>query len=168
VTLPEALQARGYATAAYGKWHLGDAPVFNPLRHGFDEFLGIPHSNDMWPPNGDRWPPLSLIENDTVIAEVTPEIQASFTGRLTGAAIDFIDRHQQEPFFVYLAHPMAHVPLYASEAFAGGSAGGLYTDVIEKIDWSVGQILDTLGHLDARRVPLRQRATSEVKETELL
>ena len=158
-TLAELLKAKGYATAAIGKWHLGDHSDFLPLRHGFDSYLGIPYSNDMWPLHPDmhklppdvakrrsRFPQLPLIEDDRVIdEEITAEDQAQFTTRFTERAVSFIEQHKDRPFFLYLAHPMPHVPLYVSDKFAGKSKHGLYGDVIMEIDWSVGQILEALG-----------------------
>ncbi len=151
VTLADLVKKRGFATAVYGKWHLGHHPEFLPLRHGFDEYFGIPYSNDMWPHHptaGDRFPNLPLFEGERVInAEVTPEDQTMFTTWFTERAVEFIEEHQDQPFLVYLAHPMPHVPLFVSEKFAGKSQRGLYGDVIMEIDWSVGQILDTLRRL---------------------
>lgn len=156
VTLAEVLRDQGYATAAFGKWHLGAHPKFLPLNHGFDRFLGLPYSNDMSPdPQNnpregvrDRFPPLPLIE-DTTVVEREPD-QATLTRRFTERAIDFIDDHSDQPFFVYMAHPFPHVPLYASERFRGSTEQGLYGDVIREIDWSVGQIVQTLEERDLR------------------
>lgn len=145
-TIPELLKGRGYATAIYGKWHLGVQKQFLPTHHGFDEFYGIPYSNDMWPhhPTG-TYPALPLFEND-VIADsiVTPEDQARFITDFTMRTIDFIKRKRDQPFFVYLAHPMPHVPLYVSDRFKGKSDQGLYGDVMMEIDWGVGEIIRTL------------------------
>ena len=145
-TIPEILKTRGYATGIFGKWHLGHLPQFLPLQHGFDEYLGIPYSNDMWPPNNKNFnfPPLPLIENDQVIKEVDANGQAQLTKLFTDRAVKFIDRHQAEPFFLFVTHPMPHVPIFASEKFKGKTARGLYGDVIEEIDWSVGEILASL------------------------
>jgi len=156
VTLAEICQAKGYATAAVGKWHLGRPEPFLPPNHGFDEYFGLPYSNDMWPyhPNVlhlpmekrlQRWPPLPLIEGTKVIdPEVTPEDQETLTVRYTETALDFIDRHHDRPFFLYVAHSQPHVPLFVSERFAGQTERGLYGDVIREIDWSMGQILGRL------------------------
>lgn len=146
-TMAEMLKANGYATAIFGKWHLGDDPKFLPTRHGFDEFLGIPYSNDMWPYHpwqGDifNFPPLPLIENETVIDTLTD--QSQLTTQLTERSVDFINRNKDNPFFLYVPHPQPHVPLFVSEKFKGKSERGLYGDVIMEIDWSVGQILDAL------------------------
>jgi len=147
-TIAEVLKKKGYATAAYGKWHLGHHKQFLPPHHGFYDYYGIPYSNDMWPhhqTNKNFYPPLPLIEDDEVI-KTSPD-QAKFTTDFTNRAIDFIRNNKEKPFFVYLAHPMAHVPLFVSEKFKGKSEQGLYGDVMMEIDWSVGQILNTLDEL---------------------
>ena len=148
-TLAEMLRERGYATAIYGKWHLGDAPQFLPSNHGFDDYLGLPYSNDMWPnhPTAKQgtYPPLPLIAGTNVI-EVMPD-QTQLTKRYTSRAVDFIQRNKSKPFFLYLPHSMPHVPLFASAAFKGRSKQGLYGDVIEEIDWSVGEVMKTLDRL---------------------
>jgi arylsulfatase A len=134
VTMSSALKEVGYNTAIFGKWHLGTVDVSWPTQHGFDYFYGIPYSNDMVP--------LPMYENTVVIEEELN--QQDITRRLTLAAVDYIHKFAAEPFLVYLAHPMPHVPLFASEAFEGVSAAGLYGDVIEEIDWSLGEILQAL------------------------
>jgi arylsulfatase A-like enzyme len=147
-TLGEVFKQQGYATACYGKWHLGHHPKFLPTNHGFDEYLGLPYSNDMWPFHptaGKNYPNLPLIENTRVIdANVTGEDQEQLTTRYTERAVQFIERNKDQPFFVYLPHSMVHVPLHVSDKFRGKSARGLFGDVVMEIDWSVGQILDTL------------------------
>ena len=147
-TIAEVLKKRGYATAVYGKWHLGFQDRFLPTRHGFDEFYGIPYSNDMWPhhPGGpDLFPDLPLYENEAIVnSAVSPEDQEQFTMAFTERTIDFIKRKKDGPFFVYLPHPMPHVPLFVSDKFRGKSAQGLFGDVMMEIDWGVGQILKTL------------------------
>ncbi len=152
MTIAEVLKPRGYATAIYGKWHLGHHPKFLPTRHGFDDYFGLPYSNDMWPFHptaGKRFPDLPLIDGEKVVnPKVTGEEQKQLTTWYTERAVKFIEKHQKEPFFVYVPHSMPHVPLYVSEKFAGKSKRGLYGDVIMEIDWSVGQILDTLKRLD--------------------
>ncbi len=142
-TLAQVLKPRGYATAIFGKWHLGDAPQFLPTRHGFDEYFGLPYSNDMWPqnPNG-HFPDLPVIEGDRVIA--TNPDQSRLTTWYTERAVRFIRKNRGRPFFLSVAHNMPHVPLHVSEKFRGKSQRGLYGDVIEEIDWSVGQILAAL------------------------
>ena len=150
-TIAEVLKTQGYATAAYGKWHLGDHPRFLPPRHGFDDYFGLPYSNDMWPhhPTARHFPDLPLIEDDEVILpKVEPADQERLTTWYTQRAVKFIEDHRDQPFFVYVAHSMPHVPLYVSEKFRGKSAQGLYGDVIMEIDWSVGEILGTLSRLE--------------------
>lgn len=152
-TIAEMLKANGYATAIYGKWHLGHLPPFLPTRHGFDEYFGIPYSNDMWPnhPNNQNFnfPELPLMENEKVVRYLT-ENQDSLTTWYTQHAVDFIQRKKDSPFFLYVAHSMPHVPLYVSDQFRDKSGAGLYGDVIMEIDWSVGEIIKALkaNHLD--------------------
>jgi len=151
-TLAEIFKQRGYATGMAGKWHLGHRPPFLPTRHGFDEFFGIPYSNDMWPHHPTAapgtYPPLPLFEGERVVnPEVTATDQEQFTTWFTERAVSFIERHRDRPFFFYLAHPQPHVPLFVSERFRGKSALGLYGDVIMEIDWSVGEIFATLTRL---------------------
>jgi arylsulfatase A-like enzyme len=131
----------------FGKWHLGDAPRFLPTKHGFDEYFGLPYSNDMWPhhPTRKGWPDLPLIDGEKVV-QMNPD-QRQLTTWYTERSISFIERNKDKPFFLYLAHNMPHVPIYVSDKFAGKSGHGLYGDVIQEIDWSVGQILDTLSRL---------------------
>lgn len=170
ITIAEMLKDCGYRTACIGKWHLGHKPQFLPTRQGFDYYYGIPYSNDMridpdaelvedillregitreqikGTPVGkqkDRLVP--LMRNEQVIEY--PADQATLTKRYTEEAIQFITEHRGQPFFVYLPHTMPHIPLFASEDFKGKSAGGLYGDTIEEIDWSVGQILETIKNL---------------------
>ena len=158
MTLAELVKQRGYATGIFGKWHLGDAPQFLPLHHGFDEYFGLPYSNDMWPlhpdlvnlpPNDEKrkrgFPDLIMFEGDkVVIPQVTHADQNQLTTWYTERAVSFIERNQHRPFFLYLAHNMPHVPLHVSEKFRGKTKRGLYGDVIEEIDWSVGQVMDAL------------------------
>ncbi|HLF46535.1 MAG TPA: sulfatase [Chitinophagaceae bacterium] len=143
-TIADMLKAKGYATKAIGKWHLGYQPQFLPTRQGFDEYYGIPYSNDMWYKNssGRKFPPLPLIENETTIDTISE--QSWFTQRFTEKAVDFISAYKSKPFFLYLAHPMPHIPIYVSEKFKGKSGKGLYADVIMELDWSVGEIINTL------------------------
>jgi arylsulfatase A-like enzyme/predicted neuraminidase len=148
-TIAEVLKSKGYATGMVGKWHLGHHPRFLPTRHGFDSYLGLPYSNDMWPyhPAGKKanYPDLPLIENDRIIdAEVTAEDQATLTRRYTERAVKFIGENRAKPFFLYFAHTFPHVPLFAGEKFRGSSKQGLYGDVIQEIDWSVGELLAAL------------------------
>lgn len=142
-TIADILKAKEYACAAYGKWHLGFQKQFLPTHHGFDEFYGIPYSNDMWPnhPTGE-YPPLPLIEGDETISYVTD--QSQFTTDFTNRTLTFIEKNKNHPFFIYLAHPMPHVPLAVSNKFKGHSKQGLYGDVMMEIDWSIGEILKKL------------------------
>lgn len=148
-TIAQVLKKKGYATAVFGKWHLGLQTQFLPTHHGFDEFFGIPYSHDMWPNHPtakNYYPPLPLFEGDSVI-QSNPDI-TQFSAKFTERTIDFIKRNQSNPFFVYLAHPMPHVPLAVSEKFKGKSQQGLYGDVMMEIDWSIGQIMKALEELN--------------------
>lgn len=145
LTIAEVLKTRGYATSAFGKWHLGDVAPFLPTYQGFDEYYGLPYSNDMWPQhpvNPEKYPPLPLIEGDRVI-ETMPD-QAKLTRSYTERAVKFVEKNKSKPFFLYVAHNMPHVPLFVSEKFKGKTGAGLYADVLAEIDWSVGEILDAL------------------------
>ncbi len=157
MTLAELVKQRDYATAIFGKWHLGDAPQFLPTRHGFDEYFGLPYSNDMWPlhpgylnlPPEQRkrrgYPDLPLIETERVaVSPVTSNEQNMLTTWYTERAVQFIERNRDRPFFLYLAHSMPHVPLHVSEKFRGKTERGLFGDVVEEIDWSAGEILKAL------------------------
>ena len=148
VLLPELLQQRGYATGIFGKWHLGHRPEFSPLRHGFNEFLGIPYSNDNGPlhPVVTTIPSLPFIDGEKT-AELDPD-QSQFTRRLTECACAFLSTNKDRPFFLYLPHIMPHVPIFASEKFKGRSARGVYGDVVEELDWSVGEIVAALKRLN--------------------
>jgi arylsulfatase A len=143
-TIAQVLKPRGYATAIYGKWHLGHHAPFLPTRHGFDDYLGLPYSNDMGPlhPTIKTFPKLPLFEKDKVI-EYNPDL-ARLTTRYTERAVRFIARNKDRPFFLYVPHTMPHVPLAVSARFKGKSKQGLYGDVVMEIDWSVGQILAAL------------------------
>jgi len=147
-TIAETLKPLGYATACYGKWHLGHLPKFLPTRHGFDEYFGLPYSNDMWPkhPTNKSFPDLPLIEGERIL-EYNPD-QTQLTTWYTERAVRFIEKNKDRPFFLYVPHSMAHVPLFVSDKFKGKSERGLYGDVMMEIDWSVGQILSTLERLD--------------------
>jgi arylsulfatase A-like enzyme len=139
ITLPEVLREAGYTTGMIGKWHLGDAPKFNPIHHGFDEFFGAPYSNDMQPyyylRGAERLD--EPVDRDNQIRRYTEEALA-FLRKSSAAG---------KPFFLYLAHAMPHTPLAASSAFKGKSKRGRYGDAVEEVDWSVGQILDALREL---------------------
>ncbi|MEI7809427.1 MAG: sulfatase-like hydrolase/transferase, partial [Verrucomicrobiota bacterium] len=159
VTLAQLLKLRGYATGMFGKWHLGASPEFMPLRHGFDEYFGLPYSCDMWPGHPDlvtnlstalaakkrEYPNLPVYDGEKKFRE---EMSIDDLNHLTtwyaGRAVKFIEKNKSQPFFLYVAHNMPHVPLGVSDKFRGKSARGLYGDVIEEIDWSVGQIMDAL------------------------
>lgn len=156
-TIAEMLKAKGYRTGMVGKWHLGHKEPYLPLQNGFDEFYGLPYSNDMWAYdyNGERWkdtafwrskyPPLPLIEgNKTVKIVSTFNDQDSLTTDYTKRAVSFIKKNKNHPFFLYFAHSMVHVPLGVSGKFKGKSGAGLFGDVMEEVDWSVGEVMKTL------------------------
>lgn len=145
--LSEIVKQKQYATAIYGKWHLGHQPKFLPQQHGFDQYFGLPYSNDMWPfhPEGASFPDLPMIDGSEVInPSVTSEDQRMLTHWYTERAVSFIGEHHSEPFFLYLAHSMPHVPLHMSDAFRGRSGKGDFADVIAEIDDSVGRVLGAL------------------------
>ena len=180
-TVAELLKKAGYATACIGKWHLGDQPEFLPTRQGFDFYFGIPYSNDMGPaedgantslgepirprkeinylPNeksevgfkGNPQPPLPLLENEKVIARVRAGEQATLVKRYTEKATQFIRAHKDMPFFLYLAHTAVHFPFYPGKAFQGTSHNGNYGDWVEEMDWSVGEIMNTVRELNLNR-----------------
>ncbi|MEW4925648.1 sulfatase [Algibacter sp. 2305UL17-15] len=157
LTIAELFKAQGYATACFGKWHLGWQREFLPLQHGFDEYVGLPYSNDMWPhsnitgeksPKG-KWasdfPELPLMEGNEVIENITSlKDQDKLTTLFTEKAVDFINRNAKKPFFLYVPHSMGHIPLGVSDKFRGKSVQGLYGDVMMEIDWSVGEISKAL------------------------
>lgn len=143
--LPELLKQNGYATAIFGKWHLGHQSQFNPLQHGFDEYFGLPYPNDcsnQYHPVVRTFPPLPLMEGERVVAE-EPD-QSQFTRQFTERAVAFIERNRDRPFFLYLPHVMPHVPIFASEKFRGRNEAGLYADVVEELDDGIGQVLAAL------------------------
>ena len=174
-TVAELLKEVGYTTACIGKWHLGDQPEFMPRRRGFDYYLGIPYSNDMGPAEEGarsslgapipksvpktqtketntglplaRVTPMPLVENETVIARVKQDEQQAIVERYTTAAVKFIKANKDKSFFLYLPHNAVHFPLYPGKKWAGNSPKGLYSDWVEEVDWSVGQVLDTLREL---------------------
>lgn len=140
-TMAELLGGAGYATGIVGKWHLGHLPEFLPRRQGFDYWFGIPYSNDMeWAPRND--PPLPLMRNEAVIDQ--PAYQPTLTQRYTAESINFIARHRDEPFFLYIPHTFPHKPLHVSAEYAGTSPYGKYGDVVQELDASVGDLLDAL------------------------
>lgn len=159
ITLAQLLKSQGYATAMFGKWHLGDAPNLVPRRHGFDEYFGLMLSADYWPGHPDlitdmpallaakkrEYPNLPIWENETKFREeMSIDDLNHLTTWYTERAVRFIEQNKTRPFFLYVAHNMPHVPLGVSDKFRGKSARGLYGDVIEEIDWSVGEILSAL------------------------
>lgn len=141
VTLAALLKLQGYATICIGKWHLGKDPQFLPTRRGFDEYFGLPYSNDMLP--------LSLYEGEKPVEEIAhdPLKQCELTRRYTSRALEFIEKNRNQPFFLYLAQSMPHVPVYPSTNFAGLSGKGDYYDVVMELDWSAGQIISKLRQL---------------------
>jgi arylsulfatase A len=156
VTLAELLQSAGYRTGMVGKWHLGQQPQFLPMRQGFDSWFGLPYSHDMrmtvprdsgfrtnayYVPKPEYWD-VPLMRNEQVIER--PVDHRTLTKRYTEQAVQFIAQNKSGPFFLYLAHSLPHIPLARSDEFVGRSAGGMYGDTIEEIDWSVGKILDAL------------------------
>ncbi len=152
ITIAKALKAEGYATACFGKWHLGHLPQFLPGKHGFDTFLGLPYSNDMnnisgkgldalFHPKVEYFNP-PLMRDEKIIER--PTDQTKLTQRYTEESIAFIKKNKDKPFFLYIPHTFPHVPLFASEKFRGTSKRGLYGDTVEELDWSVGQVLQTL------------------------
>lgn len=160
-TIAEVLKKKGYACGAVGKWHLGHLQPFLPLQNGFDDYLGLPYSNDMWPvdyagkpvtpasnlPNKLRHPPLPLIDGNEKVREIlTLDDQAELTTLYTERAIRFIEQNKggETPFFLYMAHSMPHVPLAVSDKFKGKSKQGLYGDVMMEIDWSVQKVVEAL------------------------
>ena len=163
VTMAELLKAAGYTTGIIGKWHLGDQPEFLPTRQGFDYYFGLPYSNDMGPAadgiksnlgaalpknaNKNQQPPLPLMRNESVIARVRQKEQTELVASYTEEAIRFITQNKQQPFFLYLPHSAVHFPLYPGKAFQGHSGNGVYSDWTEEVDWSVGQVLDTIRNL---------------------
>lgn len=156
VTIAEICKQKGYATACYGKWHLGHHKKFLPMQHGFDDYFGLPYSNDMWPYHPGvlhlpmeervkRWPHLPLIDGNKIInPKVSGKDQEMLTTQYTERAISFIEKNKDNPFFVYLPHSMVHVPLYVSDKFKGKSGAGLFGDVMMEVDWSAGEIMKVL------------------------
>ena len=159
ITIAEVLKSAGYSTCIVGKWHLGDQPEMLPTRQGFDEFFGLPYSNDMGPQTdgvkssfGDPLPPtpknpqppLPLMHNETVIKRVLATDQTRLITMYTDKALKFISEHKKKSFFLYLAHNAVHFPYYPGDSFRGKSANGLYGDWVEEMDWSVGEVLKAL------------------------
>ena len=147
MTIGELLKQKGYSTAVFGKWHLGDARQFLPLQNGFDEYYGLPYSNDMWPFHPQQgevfnFPDLPTFEGNEIVGYNTD--QSQFTTDYTNRTINFIKKNKNKPFFIYLAHSMPHVPLAVSDKFKGKSEQGLFGDVMMELDWSVGEVLKAL------------------------
>ena len=158
ITIAELCKQKGYATAAYGKWHLGHHPKFLPTSQGFDEYQGIPYSNDMWPQH-PRYAHLSMddperyrvykslpfVHNEEVVKpDLQPEDQALLTRWATESALSFIKENHEKPFFLYMPYSMVHVPIFASDRFLGKSGAGLFGDVVMEVDWSVGEVVGAL------------------------
>jgi arylsulfatase A len=166
ITIAELLKARGYTTAIVGKWHLGQLPQFLPMRQGFDSWFGLPYSHDMrmtvprdqgwqtaayFDPKPEYWD-VPLMRNEQVIER--PVNHRTLTRRYTEEAVRFIGANANRPFFLYLAHSLPHIPLARSSDYEGHSSGGIYGDVVEEIDWSVGEVLDALRAAGADRKTL--------------
>jgi arylsulfatase A len=164
ITVAELLKQLGYATACIGKWHLGDQPEFLPTRQGFDYYFGLPYSNDMGPAEdgvksdlgapipqgkgkGKGQPPLPWLRNETVLQRVLAHDQTTLVARYTDEAVQFLRQNKDRPFFLYLPHSAVHFPIYPGKAFQGRSNNGIYGDWVEEVDWSVGQVLDTIRDL---------------------
>jgi arylsulfatase A len=156
ITIAELLRSAGYRTGMIGKWHLGQLPQYLPMNHGFDYWWGVPYSHDMrmtvprtdgiatreyYEPKPEYWD-VPLMRNNAIVEQ--PVDHRTLTKRYTEEAVRFIGEQRDEPFFLYLAHSLPHIPLARSAEFVDRSAGGMYGDVIEEIDWSVGEILDAL------------------------
>jgi arylsulfatase A len=158
MTIAELCKQKNYATACFGKWHLGWQHKFLPLQHGFDHYFGLPYSNDMWPlhPNyadlpansikrKENYPDLPLFDGNEIFdAEVTGDDQKQLTTQYTERAVAFINENADSPFFLYVPHSMVHVPLFVSNKFAGRSGAGMFGDVMMEVDWSVGQIASAI------------------------
>lgn len=150
MTLGEVLKQKGYSTAIFGKWHLGSQRAFLPLQNGFDEYYGLPYSNDMWPFHPQQgeifnFPDLPTYDGNEVVGYNTD--QSCFTTDYTTRSVQFIRKNKNKPFFLYLAHSMPHVPLAVSDKFKGKSEQGLFGDVMMEIDWSIGEVWKTVKEL---------------------
>ncbi|MEZ6140007.1 MAG: sulfatase [Zavarzinella sp.] len=159
ISVAKLLKSRGYKTAIVGKWHLGDQPEFMPQQHGFDQYFGLPYSNDMGPaedgiksdlgkplpkPKGAGQPPLPLLKDGKVVKRVLPDDQQSLVELYTTEAVKFITDNKAQPFFLYLPHSAVHFPIYPGKKWAGRSPHGIYADWVEEVDWSVGTVLDAI------------------------
>jgi arylsulfatase A-like enzyme len=149
ITIAEILKSKGYTTGCFGKWHLGDQPEFLPLKQGFDEYSGIPYSNDMWTGKGNsKYPPLPFLKDNKVVAHISDGAnQALLCDAITDAAVDFIKRHRSEPFFAYVPHAYVHNPRYTLNERAKKANGNIFRAQVEEVDGSVGRILGTLKDL---------------------
>jgi arylsulfatase A-like enzyme len=148
-TIADLLKANGYTTGIFGKWHLGSDSIFLPLQQGFDEYYGVPYSHDMWTLHPwqaqAKYPPLFWIEGSKQVKEIKNLDDASLiTPTVTEHAVSFIRKNKKKPFFLYVPHPMPHVPLAATDKFKGKSDRGIFGDVLTELDWSVGQIMKEL------------------------
>jgi len=156
-TIAALLKTNGYSTAILGKWHLGNKPPYFPLHYGFDSFYGLPYSHDIWPLDYDgnlitdsanirsHWPPLPIIEGDNQVGTINSlQQQTRWTTDLTERAVTYIKTHKNKPFFLYLAHPLPHVPLAVSDKFKGKSELGIFGDVLMELDWSLGEVMKAL------------------------
>jgi len=152
ITIAEVLKSQGYATACIGKWHLGHLPPFLPTRQGFDYYFGIPYSNDMWIDPGAKLADDIVLREGMTVERIRSE--KPIRNKVPEEAIRFMREHRQGPFFIYLPHTMCHVPLHVSERFRGRSGAGLFGDVIEELDWSVGEILKTIKELGLEKKTL--------------
>ena len=145
VTVAERLKEKGYATQMVGKWHLGDQPEFLPTRQGFDHYFGIPYSNDMLKKSAEtKEPVVPLLRDEKVVELMDGEGQRRMVELYTKEAVDFITRSKDQPFYLYFAHNAVHTPIWPGAAFAGKSQNGRFGDWVEEVDWSVGQVLETL------------------------
>jgi len=156
-TLAELLHNNGYATGMFGKWHLGNKPPYFPKQNGFDEFYGLPYSHDIWPVDYSgkkiteqdnyrgRWPALPVIEGDIQVDTISSlQEQEQWTTSITEHAVSFIKTQKLKPFFLYVAHPLPHVPLVVGRNFKDKGGNGIFSDVITELDWSLGQIMNAL------------------------
>jgi len=155
LTMPKMMKQKGYATGMVGKWHLGTPAEFLPTHRGFDEWFGLPYSNDQWPLHPEKpgkFPPLPLYDGDKVInPNLSHRDMEQLTTQYTERAVSFIERNHARPFFLYVAHTMPHVPLAVSDKFRGTTKRGLYGDAVEEVDWGIGEILAALKSTISKR-----------------
>jgi arylsulfatase len=156
-TIASIVKTKGYATGMIGKWHLGAKAPYLPTSYGFDEYLGLPYSNDMWPVGFDgipitdtankksKYPPLQLLDGFSPVMPINNlEDQSKLTTLYTERAVRFIDKNKNKPFFLYLAHSMPHVPIAVSSKYKNKSGAGLFGDLMMEIDWSIGEVMKAL------------------------